>query len=408
MRGTLIKKIFTSIKDRTLFSDVFRHLYITREFFKILNIFLPFIRIDDRKIVFCSYYGSGFSCNPKYIALELLAKDIQKKFKLIWLIDPAKAKEIGQFPPGIILVNYCSFRAFFELASAKIWIDNCRKFLYSHKRKKQFYFQTWHGIIGPKKVERDAEDKLPLYYIKNAKNDSQMIDYCISNGRYMSRIFRESFWYKGEILETGSPRNDILINNFTWKIIKKKLDLPEDCKIILYAPTFRNTNPFDAYTIDYIRTIKTIEGLYDGKWFFLSRLHPNLLLNSSKMQIPDWVINVTTYPDVQELLGITDILITDYSSIMFDFMFTKRPVFIYAADYEKYKKERDVYISLFETPFLVAENNEQLINNISSFTTEKYKSDIDEFISHVGCFEYGNASKSVVKKIEEIIHRERL
>jgi CDP-glycerol glycerophosphotransferase len=137
------------------------------------------------------------------------------------------------------------------------------------------------------------------------------------------------------------------------------------------------------------------------------RLHPNLLLdNPFEMHIPDWVINVTAYPDVQELLGIADILITDYSSIMFDFMFTRRPVFIYATDYCKYKKERDVYISLFETPFLIAENNEQLIYNILSFNADRYKSDIDKFISRIGCFEYGNASKSVVKRIESIIREE--
>jgi CDP-glycerol glycerophosphotransferase len=219
-------------------------------------------------------------------------------------------------------------------------------------------------------------------------------------------MYRESFWYEGEILEIGSPRNDILINTFIWKNIKKKLILPEDCKVILYAPTFRDANSFDVYTINYIKIIKTVEGLYGGKWFFLVRLHPNLLLNSSKMQVPAWVINVTAYPDVQELLGITDILITDYSSIMFDFMFTKRPVFIYAADYYEYKKERDIYISLLETPFLVAENNEQLIDNILSFNKNKYKSDIDNFINHVGCFECGNASQSVVKTIEDIISKE--
>jgi CDP-glycerol glycerophosphotransferase len=403
MRGTLIEKIFASIKNRTLLKKIFRYLYITG-CFKFLNIFLPFIRIDKTKIVFCNFFGLGFGCNPKYIALELLKRDTQKLFKLIWLINPDKVKEPGQFPPGIILVDYCSIRAFFELASAKIWIDNCRKFLYPHKRKKQFYFQTWHGSIGIKKCEKDVEDKLPLYYIRNAKHDSRMIDYCISNSKFSNGFYAKSFWYSGKILECGSPRNDLLLNGNNSDKIKQNLSLASDYKIILYAPTFRKNNSFDVYKINYAEVVNALQQKYGSKWYFLIKLHPNLYPQSDLLQIPEWVINVTTYPDMQELLGIADSLISDYSSAMFDYMFTKKPVFIYAADYALYKNnERGLYFPLDEIPFLTAENNEQLIDNILLFNSDKYKDDVDKFVSNIGCFEYGNASKSVADKIEKII-----
>jgi CDP-glycerol glycerophosphotransferase len=400
MKKNVIKKIFISIKSHTLFRDAFRHLYITKKSFKLLNIFLPFVKVDETKIVFCSYCGLGFSCNPKYIALELLKRDIRKKFSLIWLIDFEKVKEVGQFPPEIVLVDYCSFRAFFELASAKVWIDNCRKFLYPCKRKRQLYFQTWHGSLGGiKKVEKDAEDKLPSYYVKTAKHDSEMIDYCISNSKFLNKLYTESFWYSGKILEYGWPRNDLLVNNSNYDIIKQNLSLSLDYKIILYAPTFRNSNSFDVYKINYDAIINAIKQKFGNKWYFLIRLHPNLYRQSRLLQIPEWVINVTMYPDVQELLGITDVLISDYSSTMFDYMFTRKPVFIYAADYDSYKDERGVYFSIDKIPFLMAENNDQLVNNILSFNAEAYNEKLDDFIRLTGAHESGNASKLVVDEI---------
>jgi CDP-glycerol glycerophosphotransferase len=396
----MLKRIFRSIKKRSLFTDIFRHFYITRRWFKILNVFLPFIRIE-KKIVFCSYYGLGFSCNPKYIALELLSRNIQEDCKLVWLIDLKKVRDIGQFPLEIILVDYRSFRAFFELASAKIWVDNCRKYLYPHKRKGQFYFHTWHGNVGPKKIEKDAEEKLSSYYKKTAKHDSTMIDYCISGSKFIAKLYTESFWYSGKILEYGSPRNDLLVNMdiSSYNMIKQNLSLPPDCKIILYVPTFRKNHSFDAYEINYIEVINTLRRKYGGQWRFLIRLHPNLYQMTDLLQIPEWVIDVTSYPDIQELLGIADVLVSDYSSVMFDYMLMRRPVFIYASDYDSYKNERGIYFSLDKTPFLLAEDNEQLINNIMSFNAGEYNKKIDDFINLMGMYENGNASKLTADEI---------
>jgi CDP-glycerol glycerophosphotransferase len=309
-------------------------------------------------------------------------------------------KELGQFPPEIILVNYCSIKAFFELASAKVWVDNCRKSLFPLKRKKQIYFQTWHGGIALKKIEKDAEDKLSLYYVKKAKRDSLMIDYCISNSKQLTELYTESFWYKGEILEYGSPRNDLLVNrNNNDDIVKQNLSLSSDCKIVLYVPTFRKNQSFDAYRINYAEIINTLQYKFGNKWYFLVRLHPNLIMKADSLQIPEWVINVTSYPDVQELLLITNVLISDYSSVMFDFMLTKRPVFIYADDYSDYKNDRGTYFPLDKTPFLIAENNDQLVNNIMSFDDKNYNKKMDDFLRLMGIYENGNASKLVVDKI---------
>jgi CDP-glycerol glycerophosphotransferase len=155
----------------------------------------------------------------------------------------------------------------------------------------------------------------------------------------------------------------------------------------------------------YIEIIKALQCKYGNQWRFLIRLHPNLYKQSDLLQIPECVINVTAYPDIQELLGITDFLISDYSSVMFDYMFTRRPVFIYASDYELYKKMSGCLFFFRQNPFLFAENNEQFINNIMSFNADDYNKKIDDFISLVGGCENGNASNLVVDKIINVIDR---
>jgi CDP-glycerol glycerophosphotransferase len=369
--------------------------------FKLLNIFLPFIKLNNKKIVFCSYYGGNYSCNPKYITEELIKQNID--CELIWLVDRRKVNNTSDFPINVKIVEYLSLQAFFELARAKIWIDNCRKMIYPIKNKNQYYIQTWHGNVGFKKIEKDIENKLPRYYVKVAKNDSLMIDFCISNGTFMTQIYNNSFWYSGKVLEFGSPRNDFLINNIDIGIIKRKLHLLEDTRIILYAPTFRDDNIFDVCKIDYTGVISALENKSREKWIFLVRLHPNLILNANQIKMPNEVINVTSYSDIQELLGITDILIGDYSSAIFDFMFTRHPIFIYAPDYFNFKDKRSIHFLLSESPFLIAENNEQLINNIINFDFVKYNKLINLFTMRIGCFENGNASRLLVDLIQTLL-----
>ena len=394
----MITRIICSIKRKTFIHDIWKYIFVTMGFFKLLNIFLPFIRLNNKKIIFCSYYGGNYSCNPKYITEKLIKQNID--CELVWLVDKIKVNNVLDFPHAVKIVEYLSLQAFFELATAKIWVDNCRKMIYPIKNKNQYYFQTWHGNIGFKKIEEDIENKLPRHYVKSAKNDSLMVDFCISNGAFMTQIYKNSFWYSGKVLEFGSPRNDLLINNSTdTDVIKRKLHLQEDAKIILYAPTFRDDGSFGIYNIDYTRIISALK----GKWIFLVKLHPNLILNAEQIELPDEVINVTLYPDIQELLVIADILISDYSSVMFDFMFTRRPVFIYAPDYDNYKDERGIHFSLEESPFLIAENNDQLIDNIINFNLEKYNKLINLFTMRIDCFENGNSSQLVVDKIQELL-----
>ena len=385
-----------------LFYDIWNKIYISMKFFKLLNVITPLLKINNNKIVFCSFYGNNYSCNPKYITEEFIRQNID--CELVWLLDKKKINDISVFPKRVRIVNYCSIQAFYELATAKIWIDNCRKLMFPKKRKDQFYIQTWHGNIALKKIEKDAIDKIGRQYVRNAKEDASITDFCISNSDHISNLYLNSFWYSDnvKILKYGSPRNDILVNNIDLNHVKEKLLLNLGIKIVLYAPTFRKDHLIGEYNIDYNKLITILKNKYNCEWKFLLRLHPNLILKH-RSNIPENVIDVTMYPDIQELLGISDIVISDYSSLMFDFMFTEKPCFIFATDYESYKEDRDVYFELNETPFPVAQNNEQLIENIEFFSLEEYNKKIHEFTKRLGCIENGNASQMVVKKICELI-----
>lgn len=356
--------------------------------------------IKKNKIVFLNYFGKGYGDNAKYICNELLLD--KHNLDIVWVLKNMD----DEIPNTIRKVKYKSLRYYYEMCTAKVWVDNCRKPLYERKRKGQFYIQTWHADMGLKKAEGDAKTSLYPSYIKSAKNDSKMADLFISGTRWMSELYKKSYWYNGMICECGYPRRDIIYNitQNDKKKIKNNLNINENEKVVLYAPTFRNDNNLDVYKIEWEKVINTLEKKFSGKWRGLIRLHPNLSNYENKIEISDSVINVTSYPDMQELLAISDICITDYSSCMLEFAVTGKPAFIFASDYDNYKKDRDVYFELNKLPFSFAKNNDELIENIMLFDSKKYLIEHSKFYRNtLGVFEQKNASKEIANIIRKYL-----
>jgi CDP-glycerol glycerophosphotransferase len=217
----------------------------------------------------------------------------------------------------------------------------------------------------------------------------------------MTRIYKNSFWYNGDVLECGSPRLDILFDAEKSKEIRMHINEEFGCegkKICLYAPTFRNDYDISHYTIDYKLLKESLENRLGGEWIIFVRYHPNFLGKSIDYSTD--FIDVTEYQDAQELLSASDCMISDYSSIIYDFMLTRRPTFIFAPDYNRYvKEERKLHFSLEATPFPLSLNNIELVNNIKSLDFDKYKKDVDKFLKDYGNIENGTASKAVVNWI---------
>ncbi len=356
--------------------------------------------IDENKIFIVSYFGKGYGDNGKYIAEELLRKD--KNLKIYW---GARKSYQNTLPATIHYVKYFSPKYFYHLATAKVWINNARFTLGTTKRKNQFYIQVWHGDIGFKRVEADAKDALPEDYIKGAKNDSKMANLMVSGSNFFTNLCRQSFWYNGEVLECGCARNDILFDqkalaDFTLKI-RDYYHFDKADRILLYAPTFRKNKTLKYYDIDFKKTLAVLKKKFGGNWKILVRLHPNISEESKKMKIWDEdIINATNHPNAQELLMASDLAITDYSSIAFDFALLRRPVFLFAPDYNLYNKDRGFYLDYFNLPFPVAENTSQLQKNILNFSEKDYKVKLADFLNNqIGSKEKGEASKAIAQRI---------
>ena len=361
--------------------------------------------INKNKIVFVNYLGSGYGCNPKYITEELLNRKLP--YEIVWLSNVPTST----FPNGVRVVPYKNKKALFELLTSKVWVDNYHK-NYHIKRgldklPEQKYIQTWHGSLGIKKIEksvgcltRDAK------WLECAELNSKITDYWISNSAFEDNVYKEAFWDVKNILQFGHPRNDIFFrdNEDIVKKVKKTYGIPKDTKILLYAPTFREDENISCYDIDFETIKKVLSNKFGGSWTVLVRLHSRLE-ESFKEYFKDKkdIINATNYPDMQELLAAADVGITDYSSWMFDYMLSKKPVFIYAEDIEKYNTERGFYYQIETTPFPIARNNEELAKNIENFDNKKYIKEVNKFLKEKGCMEDGHASERVVDLIEKIM-----
>jgi CDP-glycerol glycerophosphotransferase len=291
------------------------------------------------------------------------------------------------------------------LATARVWLDNNRKESYIRKKKGQYYIQTWHGGIALKKIEKDYESALGKSYVKNAKRDSAMTDLYISNSNFCTNLYRNSFWYKGEIKEYGSPRNDILLkpDSGVKDKISKKLKIPADYKIAVYAPTYREGGNTMAYEMDFDKVLNKLTTKFGGKWVIAVRLHPLVSVLSSFITYNDNIINATYYRDIYELMAAGDVLITDYSNLMFEFSFMRKPVFLYAKDMNEYDKDRGFYFDYQTLPYDRAYNMTGLLDNILSFEEEEYLHRVEMFFKQIDLYEHGNASKLVSDLILKIV-----
>lgn len=366
--------------------------------------------VQNNKIVFRTNSGA-YTCNPKYIAEEIIRQNLP--YELVWVVNKNILKYINDYPKNIRLVMQGTNDDIKEYSTAKVWVDNERRTYYTKnmflKRKEQVYIQTFHGSLGIKKtgIERNDFNKDIL---KILQIDSEQIDYLTSNSSWVSSFFKSMFFGYGNILECGHPRNDIFFidNSKTKEKVYEYFNIPREKKIVIYAPTLREDRDMNCYTLDFERLLTTLGDKFGGDWVLLARLHPFLVNLKDKFPLDgDNVIDATDYSDMQELLVSSDVLITDYSSCIYDFMLSGRPAFTYATDVDKYDNDRGLYYSLTTTPFPIATNNDEMTKVISEFDDEMYQIQVKKFLKDKGCIDDGMASKRVVELIKSVIENQK-
>ena len=332
------------------------------------------------KVVLSSFDGKAVSDNPRAIYLEM--KKMRPDLKYVWVL-----RESDPIVNEDITVKPYSFRYIYHLATSKLWIDNSRKKIWTVKRKNQYYVQTWHGDISLKMIEKDAEDTLSKTYIENAKYDASITDLMVSGSDFGTKMFRNSFWYNGEILEYGAPKSAVFYTDPApyKKKVCSAYCLQEDIKLVLYCPTFRNTESMAAYNMNYAMLADTLEKQWGGKWAILVRLHPKIIDLQNRIEYSESIINASGYPATNDLIMASDLIITDYSSCMFEGMEAQKTVFLYASDVEEYlKNERGMYFDIKKLPFPLAQTMEALKETVMSFNESDYLMKIDSFKRKIG------------------------
>lgn len=360
--------------------------------------------VEERKILFMSNSGKGYMCNGKYITKELLRQ--KQDVDIVWAVNNMACK----VPDKVRKVKKDSYEYYYEVATARIWVDNERKDIQIRKREGQYYIQTWHGSGPLKKVEKDVEDVLSPEYISIAKHDGDMIDLFLSSTSANSYMYKNSFYSNAEILECGSPRNDVMFQNalIDRNRVLNSLGIEnKNVKIILYAPTFRRTREESAqiYDLDAQRVIGELNKKFQSEFIMLIRFHCWDVSDFERIQkLYAGCINTTEYDDTQELLAISDVLITDYSSIMWDFSLKKAPIFLYQNDAQEYMDSRGFYCHPDEWPYPRAFDMNGLCKIISEFNQAEYEKKVDAFLKRWSCFDDGFASKRAVARIMDVIN----
>lgn len=402
-----MNKIVRDILEANFFSKMFKNPFQVIDN-KIAALMRAYVRnhteVETNKILITTFSGA-YNCNPKAIAEEILRRKLP--WSIVWVTQ--NDTDMGSIPNQIKVVTCESAQFFEEASSAKIILANSITMAYFGVKKKpnQKLIQTWHGSIGIKRFDTNTNKK----WTRIAQKDGKQTDYCISNSKFETDLFKNTFWESAKILDYGHARNDILLQNNSPEIQKikeelyKKLNISSDTKVALYAPTFRDNKSFAPYNIDYNSLRDALTQKFGGNWVILIRLHDRLRINFWKMRdtIPDFVLDANIFSDIQDLMLITDVGITDYSSWICDYMLTKKAGFLFTTDLKKYNNERGFYFPLEELPFPIAENNEQLIQNILNFDEEKFKQKCQDFLDSKGCIEDGHAAERIVDKLEELM-----
>lgn len=362
-----------------------------------------YLPISRHKIVFSNFNGRGYGDSPKYIAEEILRRELG--YDLVWLVNDLQE----EMPRGVRKVPLFTRRGRYELSTAKIIINNVKIPLPYEKKAGQYYIQTWHGDFPLKFIEGEIEHKLDPFYVDGSKLESTQIDLLLSGTKLMSNVYRNAFWYDGEIFEFGLPRNDVFFrdNQHQVCLLKNGLRIIPSSRIALYAPTFRN-GLFLFGLPDFESLHRKLESTTNNTWVIIVRFHPNDQSRTSEITFSDWLIDGSSLPDMQDLEVASDLLITDYSSSVYDFLLQQKPIIRFASDLEHYKEERGLRGVYWALPIPLCINNEQLLKALPSVFTSEYIKCISKFTSDkLGSFDKGDAAARVVDRIIDVIHGSR-
>lgn len=360
--------------------------------------------IKKNRILFKSHQGQNYNCNPKYIC-EYFNRHYPGKYELVWVFqEPEKFRDI----PGIVTVKCKSLKWLYYCATTKVFVTNFFTSVLTPKRKGQLVMETWHGYAYKQIGFSLKNDSAKAIWKRNkvVKN----IDLFLTPTSQIDVGLEIGYHYHGEFLHSGLPRNDVQLNparrEAAYHKIRSQYHLKE--YVVLYTPTFRKEGegqnvkvifPYEQFACVLEKRVgKSVSIMVHSHHF-----------NGSSVKVKGaHIVDVSEYPDTQELFCAADMLITDYSSCMWDFALLKRPCLLYVPDLDEYRQEDRGFYSPIETwPGIVCKTPEELFREAARLDEDRCAAIAEKHLHDFGCCENGTASRQACERIEEFIKGKR-
>src|SRR5690625_3756232 len=405
--GKLENKVEKTLKLKEWLIKVRRSRYI-KDALKIIFSIISKLPTKKKTIVFESFLGKQYSDNPK--ALYLYLNEHYPEYQLYWSVDRHSVPRFEH--KDLTILPRFGLKWIFIMARADYWITNSRLPEWIPKSKRTVYVQTWHGT-PLKRLAADMEEvhmpgtdteKYKCNFLKEAKK----WDYLISPNRYSTNIFSRAFQFNKTVIESGYPRNDFLTranNEEMIKKLKRKMKLPFDKKIILYAPTWRDNEYYERgkYKFELQMDLTKMQKQLSDGYFIILRLHYLIAENLDLSAYESFVSDFSNYEDIRDLYLVSDALITDYSSVFFDYANLNRTILFYVYDLDTYRdKLRGFYFDFEnEAPGPLLKTTDEIIAIIKQLEANNFQplKDLTQFYKKFCYLEDGQATKRVVETL---------
>ena len=366
---------------------------------RFMQMFLFWLPVKKNRVMFYVHDRKGFTCNPRYIAEELV-KQHGKDAEIIWATThPDTCDDIKAL--GIKVIKSGSAEQFKKYLRTRFFITNDAFPVWALRRPNQYWMNTWHAGMNYKHIGYDYLMPMSRANAKMFRIKNRQPNFYLSGSKFFTEDTSKSFRFDEKIfVPTGLPRNDIFFKDRPdiCEKVRKFYGIDADTKMVIFAPTFRVGMRSSTFGMDFKMVCDAFAQRFGGKWVLLFRNHNFVKAKNTYAG----AIDVSSYHDMQELMYAADVLISDYSSCLYDFCMTGRPAFVYATDIDNYVQNERSFAYPFEKwPFPVADSNDVLVDKIVNFDESDYNARVTEHLRDAGAYDNGTASEQAVNIIKK-------